>query len=150
MPCPRSWYLPPFKGQVLVRRMCLVGDIKSVSSCDDGVSGSSEAYLANASGAGVLGTGVSKAQDHSKSFSSSSWPCSGGVRIHSVLSLRFFGVLGGPDVLLVLATIVPFKLAMALGSILFRRLAPPRGMIDVSRLYGASSSHLFSRSQLLS
>ena len=45
-------------------------------------------------------------------------------------------------------TRVPFKFANARGSMLLRLLWPPRGTSAVSTEYGASSSHLFSRSQL--
>lgn len=44
---------------------------------------------------------------------------------------------------------VPFMFAIDFGSMLFLRRAPPRGTKLESMTYGASSSHSFSRSQLV-
>ena len=76
-------------GQVLVIKDSFMGEVQ-VSSAALGVSGISAAYLAMASGAGVLGTGVRMNCDHSMSSSSSSWllPLSEGVCIQAVLCRR--------------------------------------------------------------
>lgn len=96
-----------------------------------GVFGASGILLRNDSpavGGGVLGLGLMRLK-----FST--------VPSHSV-ELRDVRLLVDDDCK------EPLTFANARGCMLFLRLAPPRGMMVLSTLYRASSSHLFSRSQL--
>ena len=97
-----------------------------------------------------------------QNFSASAWPdscprlssgveCSlreSGVALLKVLpaAMDSLRLEDGPTTFVL--TRVPLTLLSARGSMLLRRFAPPRGMIELSTAYGASSTHSFLASQL--
>ena len=113
-------------------------------------------------GVGVTGKmeASGESEDSSSAMAEMEIDCGWGVResccwLEALLRLRnsFVGersrVCFAGVVIVLVGTRLPSRLASILGSMDLRLLCPPRGMVEVSTAKSDSSSHLFSRSQLL-